>query len=47
LLRYAGDPAKREILWQRTRSPYLQEMYKETKGNRQEKSLRGDEDGKI
>jgi hypothetical protein len=27
-----ADPAKREILWQRTRSPYLQEMYQETKG---------------
>jgi len=27
-----ADPAKREILWQRTRSPYLQEMCKETKG---------------
>jgi len=25
-------PAKREILWQRARSPYLQEMHKEIKG---------------
>jgi len=27
-----ADPAKREILGQRTRSPYLQEMCQETKG---------------
>ena len=27
-----ADPAKREILRQRTRSPYLQEMCQETKG---------------
>ncbi|MBU3968408.1 MAG: DUF3237 domain-containing protein, partial [Euryarchaeota archaeon] len=27
-----ADPAKREILWQRTRSPYLQDMFQDTRG---------------